>query len=114
LSEPRGRNGPSRRVASALRQTLAEAELRLGARILLIAAHIELIHVAGAIHELLVQLELASLRLRLRLGHRDPSFARLELGLDDLILRFVDALLILVAQVDVELGDLEYLHANIG
>ncbi len=54
------------------------------------------------------------LSLGLCLADRDPSLAGIDLRLDDLILKLVHPRLILLRQVQVQLGDLEDLHANLG
>ena len=101
---------PEARPAAAapsppLAMPLAEAERRFRLRVLLIAPDVHLIDVALAIHEILIELELALLRLRLGLRDADLGLASVDLGLHDLILHLVDARLIFVVQADVQLGD---------
>src|SRR5690606_27947993 len=92
---------------AALGEPLPHPDHRLCPGVLLVALHVELVQVAGSVHELLIELVLPLLRLGLRARDPDLRLSGVDLRLNDLILELIDARLIFFGQVQIELGDLQ-------
>ena len=73
----------------------------------------ELLHVPRVLTELLVELELPGLRVGRRTGDEDLLFLHLALRLGELAFAARMRLVVLVAEVDVELADLEDADADV-
>ena len=98
---------------AVLGHPLPGAHHRLPGGVVLVVAG-ELLDVARVLAELLIELELLGLRLGRGAGRRrSASTLRLALRLGDLGVRRVEALLVLVAEVDVELPDLQDADADV-